>query len=297
VLGTYSHAASRVDSAIALPDGRRIQYAEYGDATGAPVVYLHGAPGCRLAAGILNEAAHASRIRLIAPDRPGYGGSDDLPDRTLLDSAVDLTALLDHLELSRVSLMGVSGGAVFAAAAASAMPERLHRVALIGAAAPVEAPGVLAALPLEVRTILRSRMLAPRVGRLWFRLAGIAQMKTPELALSRARAYLSGADSAMLALPEVRRWWLEERAEAHRQGPAAAMHEAGLYLSASWGFDLRAVRAEVKLWHGSEDKLHPPVMARFLANEIPEATLEIVEGAGSFCYVANGADILSWLGG
>jgi pimeloyl-ACP methyl ester carboxylesterase len=214
-----------------------------------------------------------------------------------LDSTTDLTALLDHLGLDHAALMGVSGGAVFAAAAAYAIPERLGRVALIGAAAPVAAPGVLAALPLEVRTILRSRVLAPRIGRLWFRLAGIAQVKTPELAFSRARAYMSDADSAMLARPEVREWWLEERAEAHRQGPGAAMHEVGLYLSASWGFELSAIRAEVHVWHGAEDKLHPPVMAQFLASEIPGAGLDFVERAGSFAYLVNGGEILDWLRG
>jgi pimeloyl-ACP methyl ester carboxylesterase len=57
---------------FALPDGRVLGWAEYGDQVGSPVVYLHGTPGSRLSRP---DDTALEGIRLITLDRPGYGRS------------------------------------------------------------------------------------------------------------------------------------------------------------------------------------------------------------------------------
>ena len=66
----------RLDTAIQLSDGRRLAYAEYGAVTGVPVFLFHGLPGSRLAWGLLPNDPLSPDLRIVAPDRPGYGGSD-----------------------------------------------------------------------------------------------------------------------------------------------------------------------------------------------------------------------------
>ena len=56
-----------------LPDGRRVGYADYGDPDGFPVFALHGTPGSRTMFRLADASAALKGLRLIAPDRPGYG--------------------------------------------------------------------------------------------------------------------------------------------------------------------------------------------------------------------------------
>jgi hypothetical protein len=60
---------------VTLPDGDRISYVDLGPLTGRPVLYLHGTPGTRLMAAGLADAAEELGLRVLAPDRPGCGGS------------------------------------------------------------------------------------------------------------------------------------------------------------------------------------------------------------------------------
>ena len=37
----------RLESVVAMPDGRRLGIAEYGPSTGRPIIWFHGTPGGR----------------------------------------------------------------------------------------------------------------------------------------------------------------------------------------------------------------------------------------------------------
>src|SRR5512141_2763064 len=59
-----------------LSGGRLLGYAEYGDPAGAPVFYFHGWPSSRLEGRAAHAPALNLGLRLVAPERPGYGLSD-----------------------------------------------------------------------------------------------------------------------------------------------------------------------------------------------------------------------------
>ena len=105
-----------------LPDGRRIGYAEFGDAKGLPVLAIHGTPGSRYMFALTDQAARERGLRIIAPERPGYGLSDYRRRDALAQTAEDVNALADGLGLDRFALIGVSGGAPHAMAAAASIP-------------------------------------------------------------------------------------------------------------------------------------------------------------------------------
>ena len=63
-------------SSISLPDGRKLAYSEYGDRHGKPVIYFHGFPGSRVEGLLMDAAAKWLGLRIVAPDRPGFGRSD-----------------------------------------------------------------------------------------------------------------------------------------------------------------------------------------------------------------------------
>src|SRR5512140_2489608 len=93
---------------LLLPDGRNLSYAEYGDPQGRPLIGFHGMPGSRYFMSILDAPARQAGLRLVAPERPGYGGSS--PWRGgLLDYTRDVLALADALKFERFAVLGVSG--------------------------------------------------------------------------------------------------------------------------------------------------------------------------------------------
>ncbi|MET0795800.1 MAG: alpha/beta fold hydrolase [Rhodococcus sp. (in: high G+C Gram-positive bacteria)] len=116
--------------------GRRIAFCEYGDPTGHPVVVAHGSPGSRYEGLSLHNAAATAGIRLIVPDRPGFGRTDPYTDKGFHSWDDDYVTLIDHLEVDSATLMGFSGGGGYALAVAAAVPERVSKLVLACAMIP-----------------------------------------------------------------------------------------------------------------------------------------------------------------
>jgi hypothetical protein len=90
---------------MTLPDGRKLGYAEYGLATGIPVLYHHGFPGSRLEAAQHHDICKELGLRMISIDRPGYGWSSPHPRSKLLDWPKDIERLTEHLGLETYAVM------------------------------------------------------------------------------------------------------------------------------------------------------------------------------------------------
>src|SRR6266576_2953966 len=78
-----------------LADGRDLGWLELGDPAGMPVFAFHGTPGSRLQLAIDDAPIRATGLRLICPDRPGYGLSTFQPGRRLVDWPGDVVSLAD----------------------------------------------------------------------------------------------------------------------------------------------------------------------------------------------------------
>ncbi|CBF82127.1 hypothetical protein AN5308.2 [Aspergillus nidulans FGSC A4] len=88
--------ANRVDKVLTLQDRRTLGYAEYGNPKGFPLLYLHGFPSSRLEGSAFDDIAWRRNLRIIEPDRPGYGLSAFQPNRRILDYLEDTQSLADH---------------------------------------------------------------------------------------------------------------------------------------------------------------------------------------------------------
>ena len=124
-------ASNRTATILRLDDGREIAFAEIGDQNGTPVFAFHGTPGSQLLFRPLDDAARRLGVRLIAPDRPGYGRSDYVPQRRLLDWPRDVCAIADFLGLEKFGVFGVSGGGPHAAVCAHQLAARLLGAAIV----------------------------------------------------------------------------------------------------------------------------------------------------------------------
>jgi lipase len=109
----------------------------------APVLGTHGITGTHMAWSAIAEAL-TGKVNLITPDLRGRGGSNDLPGPYGMGAHVDdCLAVLDHLELERVAVAGMSMGGYVATLLAARHPDRVESVLLIdgGIVLPVP-PGI-----------------------------------------------------------------------------------------------------------------------------------------------------------
>ncbi|MBI4492047.1 MAG: alpha/beta fold hydrolase [Chloroflexi bacterium] len=112
-----------------LPDGLRLYYESHGQ--GLPVVFVHGL-SCTHAMWKCQAPALAERFRMIALDLRGHGQSDKPPGPYSVPMfAQDVLRLLDHLEIERAVLVGLSMGGGTVQNFALMYPRRLQALGLI----------------------------------------------------------------------------------------------------------------------------------------------------------------------
>lgn len=279
------------ETTVRLPDGHRIGYAEYGAPHGRPVFFFHGIPGARrqVFPGMAAAAA-AHGVRLVAPERPGYGLSDPQPGRSLLDWARDTAAVADALGIEAFHIASFSGGGLYALACARALPERVRGVALAGGLAPLDAPGVMQGMP-------------PLVSGLY------ALARAGHGDLRDALSPLASSASALLAamtgtMPPCDKQvadchaddFIADFSEALRSGIEGAVTDFVL-AARPWGFELSDIPVKAQLWHGSLDANAPPAMAEHLAAALPNARLTLLPGEGHLACFTHWEEILARLAG
>lgn len=252
---------------LILPDGRRLAYAEYGVLGGAPVVYCHGFPSSRLESRLAHAAAVEAHLRLIAPDRPGFGRSDRRPGRRLVDWPQDVAALLRDLAVERYRVLGVSGGAPYALACAVAHAQRVDGVTLVGGLGPMDEPGLAREMPWHARLARTLVRRSPALARLFFALLVAGLRLAGPVLLALFVRQLSAADRAALGDASVRQALLESFREAARQGAPAWVDDFSI-LVRPWGFGLSRVHVPVQLWHGGQDRVVAPAVALRVAKEL-----------------------------
>lgn len=214
-----------------LSDGRTIAYTDSGDPDGEPVVVHHGTPGSRLFAAVLGEAAADEGVRLIVPDRPGYGRSSPAPsDWTWSDWRADLYEVLDAESITRAGVVGFSGGGPFALAAAG---DRVSRIGLVSSVVPPAENGLtrLADVPFALPALFRitgrlARIVGPNV------VTGLYTERSLSAGIRRAVA--------------------DDYHESIRQGAGAATRETRSF--ATEALELDRVSAPVRAWHGTADE-------------------------------------------
>src|SRR2546421_7265358 len=112
-------------------DALSVRHFEAGK--GAPVLLLHGASlGSSADAWTRNLAPLAAHgLRVIAPDLPGFGGTDNPAHVSLTYRKKFVLAFLDALKIERAALVGHSQAGRIALDLAFTNPERVTKVVVL----------------------------------------------------------------------------------------------------------------------------------------------------------------------
>lgn len=233
-----------VERQLVLDDGRVLAYAEAGRPAGPVVVLCH--PSTRVLQPGWASAVDALGIRLLFPDRPGFGDSTFKPDLTILDWPADVAALLAHLEVDRCVVAGVSASTPHALACGVALAERVGAVGILAGTVPLaddERTGI-ALLAVEDPAAAFAAVRDERGG------------AVDHEAGARRTAQRPAPDGPLYAQPEVQAALIAASEATYRQGVDGPSWDTVLRLR-PWGFGLGDVVVPVRWWHGDSDAVVP----------------------------------------
>jgi len=250
-----------------------INYAEYGAPDGLPVIALHGMPNTHRMWKSVDRAAHEYGIRIIAPDRAGYGDTQGPLPRTLIDYAAHIAAFVDALKLDRFVILGASGGGPYTYACAAELSDRLLAAIIISSLGPLAAGGML-------RNMDRMNRLVFTLGRLSPTLTSRLLTRLLRASLPKMRSYVdSGTSPSPDLSPEIYALVVDDMANVVRSGQKGITNDLKLYWH-DWRIALESVHIPVYLWHGEADRLAPPQGAHTIAQRLPNCQARFLPGEG-----------------
>jgi pimeloyl-ACP methyl ester carboxylesterase len=270
------------EGTVALPDGRRLGFGEYGVRGGKPVLLFHGTPGGRQFDQ--DPAARDAGAWLFVLERPGFGLSDSMPGRRLLDWPSDVEVCADAFGLDHFSVVGFSGGAPYALACGYALPERVTLVGIVvGLVLFVDEPDLDHLVPDD----MRSRLVRYRTDP-----TAIVE-EIAEENRRQAASWAADPDTFFNELfgpvaDSLAPFWKTMMASGFGRVPDVD-EESLWYLPR--GFPLEGIKPPIRGWYGDQDPLLD--LAKELFRRIPSAKLTVYPGEGHFLNPVHRPD---WLG-
>jgi pimeloyl-ACP methyl ester carboxylesterase len=230
----------------------------------------------------------SKHYRVLDYDHRGYGSSDRPNQKYTMDTwCDDLAGLMDALGVERAHVHGGSMGSFIAINFAANYPEKVDKL-LLGAGA-----------------VAKCDRMATLHFKVWQHIAsayGIASRELAEELLTKAfsRGYLDGSVGGDEVLAEM------QDVTARNASLPVFLDACDVMIDTDVTDRLDAVTAPTLVMVGSEDVLTPLDMgpdgagARYVAEHLPDARLEIFEGSGHGHYIEQAEEsitaILEFLG-
>jgi pimeloyl-ACP methyl ester carboxylesterase len=278
--------------------GRTLHVYDEGDPSGPLVLAHHGTPSAGLLRNSWIEEAAARGLRLVGYDRPGYGGSDRQPGRTVADAADDAGRIADALGASRFLTWGASGGGPHALACAALLPDRVVAAAGIASVAPYDADGLdwSAGMGQDNLDEFGAAIAGPEpLGEfLGAARAGLLAASPEELA-HEMRTLLPDVDAAALT-GEFGHFMYTSMASSLRSGFEGWLDD-DLAFVRGWGFDVESITVPVLIEQGRLDLMVPYPHGDWLAARVPGAEAWLKPEDGHVTLVASLESVLDWLAG
>jgi len=277
---------SCIDDIFTLKNGRTLSYCIYGPADGTPLIAHHTICGSRQQFHHNNQIFYRHHVKVIVVDRPGYGASSYDKERKLHDWPRDLEELLEYLEITNFSLMGIQFGAEYALACSQYFGERINSTQLISMECPpellssIKRTGYLTTekfFQLSKRNNFAAMFMKNRVAAKAFQqiIKFLTNKYTnkPQDLFQQIVAFKSAKDQQLLG----RETFVQEAFDtwqiAYAQTEGLMMVKELQIILSPWHIDFTAIKQPVHIWHSRHD---PQALFSSVENMLPHFEEDIV---------------------
>jgi pimeloyl-ACP methyl ester carboxylesterase len=269
------------DSLVTLTDGRELAYTDIGETDWPCVVLFGGAPTSRLRTAYLEAEFRAAEIRVVSPERPGYGKSSPQPGRSMADWPSDFAALADALGLERCVVAGHSSGGPYAVACAALLKDRVSAGIVLAGVTDMDWPAAWDGYNEMEAHLMRINdedaavtWCVERFGEDGGGFFAAADFKLAE------------PDEAFFTDERIASMLAPARAEAFRQGVIGYAHDI-VVQGRPWPFDPGVIAVPFQVIHGDSDLVVPLAHSRHNAELIPGSNLRVLPRHGHFTILAE----------
>ncbi|MFD4366705.1 alpha/beta fold hydrolase [Rhodococcus sp. NPDC058521] len=287
-------ARPQLEGTVAVGEGRRLGFAEFGSAQGRAVFWLHGTPGARRQIPMEARAfAERENIRLIGIDRPGVGSSTAHRYGSVLDFAADMETVADTLGVDKMAIVGLSGGGPYSLACAYAMPDRVVALGILGGVAPSQGPDAIKGGTVDLGVLVAPLLAvggAP-VGALASSVIRLARPFASPIIDLYGLASPAG-DRRLLARPEFKAMFLDDLLNGGRKQMGAPFADIVLFAQ-DWGFRVGDVKTPVRWWHGDCDHIIPYRHGEHMVSLLPDARFYPMPGESHLGGLGKAEEILT----
>jgi pimeloyl-ACP methyl ester carboxylesterase len=268
-------------SIVRLPGGRDLDVLVGGVGSTSALLLINGTPTGVDASDVELEAAASRSLRFVTYARPGYADSTRLAGRSVADVAPDVSSLANALGISRLFVVGWSGGGPHALACAALLPDLVAAVATVGGVAPFDAAGLdwPDGMAPENHEEFGAAVRGPAELQAFLERSAIGLHEvTAEGVADELGGLVPPVDRAALTGD-----FASHAAALFRDSVRTGIwgwYDDDLAFVRDWGFDLASIGRPVTIWQGSEDAMVPFAHGRWLADHVPAATPRLIEGEG-----------------
>ena len=223
---------------------------------GRPIVLIHGYPFNR-SLWIEQISALSNSYRIIAPDLRGFGDSDASQDPSTMDRlAADVAALMDHLEIARATIGGLSMGGYVALAFYKQFASRVRALVLADTRAQADTAEAKQTREQQAEKALSEGM------------AGIADAMLPKLL----------TPETVSKRPEIVKFIRDMMVQTKPEGAAAALR--GMAQREDQTQLLPKITVPTLILVGAEDAITPVADSEKMHHAIGSSQLVVLDHAG-----------------
>ncbi|RIA86843.1 Alpha/Beta hydrolase protein [Glomus cerebriforme] len=270
-------AAPRLTQRVRLKNGRVVSFSEVGDRNGFPVFVFLGMGCVRYFIAFFDDLASSYGLRLICPDRPGVGLSDDVKveEQQVLKWPDVIKELCEMLNIDKFFIIAHSAGAPYALACAMKIPERLQGTIYL----------VCPWVSTTVANNFKWLRFVPTPIMKFTNTAGISlqQMIHGRQPYSTKPSHQrnSGAlASPMSSLEKKQQLGLAILKASFAENLSGANNDLLMCFERrhSFGFSYTDINHPVHVFHGTKDERIPVSAVKWMEDNMPDCKLSLIEG-------------------
>jgi len=264
-------------------------YVEYGDKKGTPVLFLHGILQTGRILSYLDEDFKRMGLRVICPDRPGWGFSDSFERHALgyLHYISDFGGFIKYLGYEKINLLAISTATPHAAAILREHGEKIDTTVLIQPIPPITEPEIkITDFPDFLQGAIKNAASYQFSTYLFGYFIRLMILREPNNFFNSTLSKLDKEDLELLENEEIKKIYQNDVITSVKRSWHGYANDINL-ISRGWDFSLYEVlHPNTIILGGENDPFSPEIFLKKYHKGIRGSKLKIIPGT-RFSYLVN----------